>query len=140
MIERITVNPNIRWKTCYKGYTYFSRVHSWFISLWCVWKRYSGRLSASYKRGYSSLPKICCSFLQEWNLFRSRICRRMKLQSIKILTRVCNDVFHMDLEVFSGTILVIEETRIRIRHSTEDGCAPDTPSLFYNQKKLELIF
>lgn len=33
--------------------------------------------------------------------------------------RVCEHVFRKDVDVFPGTILVIEETRIRIRHSSK---------------------
>ena len=57
----------------------------------------------------------------------------MKLQRVKILTdenifirlryikpadvaRVCETVLQMDIDVFPGTIAVIEETKIRIRH------------------------
>ena len=34
--------------------------------------------------------------------------------------RACENVFRKDVDVFPGTILVIEETRIRIRHSSKE--------------------
>ena len=49
----------------------------------------------------------------------------MKIQDVKILTdenispnviQICDHVFRKDLDVSPGTILVIEETRIRIRN------------------------
>jgi predicted nuclease of predicted toxin-antitoxin system len=46
--------------------------------------------------------------------------RLNNLKSTNVI-RVCDQVFHKDLDVSSGTILVIEETRIRIRYpSYED--------------------
>ena len=41
--------------------------------------------------------------------------RLKNLKSTNVI-RVCDHVFRKDLDVSSGTILVIEETRIRIRH------------------------
>ena len=41
--------------------------------------------------------------------------RLKNLKSTNVI-RVCDHVFRKDLDVFSGAILVIEETRIRIRH------------------------
>mgnify|MGYP001054875797 CR=1 FL=1 len=34
--------------------------------------------------------------------------------------RVCENVFRKDIDVFPGTILVIEDTRIRIRHLSKE--------------------
>lgn len=36
------------------------------------------------------------------------------------VARICQRLFSRDLDVYSGTILVIEETRIRIRHSSHE--------------------
>jgi predicted nuclease of predicted toxin-antitoxin system len=36
------------------------------------------------------------------------------------VTRACETVLQMDIEVFPGTIVVIEETKIRIRHMSAD--------------------
>ena len=41
--------------------------------------------------------------------------RLKNLNSANVI-RVCNHLFQKDFDVSSGTILVIEETRIRIRH------------------------
>ena len=45
--------------------------------------------------------------------------RLKNLKSTNVI-RVCDRVFRKDLDVFSGTILIIEETRIRIRHTSSE--------------------
>lgn len=42
----------------------------------------------------------------------------LRLRNLKPanVVKICENVFHKDLDVSSGTILVIEETRIRIRN------------------------
>jgi len=37
------------------------------------------------------------------------------------VARVCRQLFRQDLDILPGAILVIEETRIRIRHPVENG-------------------
>lgn len=37
------------------------------------------------------------------------------------VARVCQQLFSQDLDIFPGTILVIEESRIRIRHPLHKG-------------------
>lgn len=37
------------------------------------------------------------------------------------VARVCQQIFSQDLDIFPGTILVIEENRIRIRHPLHKG-------------------
>jgi predicted nuclease of predicted toxin-antitoxin system len=46
---------------------------------------------------------------------------RLKNLKPKNVIRVCEQVFREDVDVFPGTILVIEETRIRIRHLLKEG-------------------
>lgn len=46
----------------------------------------------------------------------------LRLKNLKPtnVIRVCEQLFHMNIEVFPGTILVVEEARIRIRHLSKD--------------------
>ncbi len=46
--------------------------------------------------------------------------RLMNLKSTNVI-RVCEQVFRKDLDVSPGTIIVIEETRIRIRYPWDEG-------------------
>ena len=44
--------------------------------------------------------------------------RNLKISNV---VRLCEQVFRNDLDVFPGKILVVEETRIRIRQTRNDG-------------------
>lgn len=45
---------------------------------------------------------------------------RLKNLKPSDVIRACETVLQMDIEVFPGTIVVVEETKIRIRHLSED--------------------
>lgn len=45
---------------------------------------------------------------------------RLKNPKPSNIIRVCKQVFQLTLDVFPGSILVIEETRIRVRHKSDN--------------------
>lgn len=57
---------------------------------------------------------------------------RLKNLQSKNVVRICKQVFHRDIDVYPGTIMVIEETRVRIRHrfqqtdTSETGLSQET--------------